>query len=72
MFAGELPVPVIRLIANIHSNGGTKSVTFPGLTNKSTMGFTLPENVGDLGPDITALDLSACNLAGATQTRNLY
>jgi hypothetical protein len=27
-------------------------------------GFTLPANIGDLGPDITGLDLSECNLTG--------
>ena len=29
-------------------------------------GFTLPANIGELGDDITELDLSGCSLTGAS------
>ena len=29
-------------------------------------GFTLPSNIGELGDDITTLDLSDCSLQGAS------
>ena len=29
-------------------------------------GFTLPSNIGELGDDITQLDLSSCSLHGAS------
>ena len=32
-------------------------------------GFTLPSNIGELGDDITELDLSSCSLTGALSTR---
>ena len=51
--AGELPLALIRMKAkgcNV-SLGGNK-------------GFTLPCNIGELGDDITKLDLSTCSLQG--------
>ena len=35
----------------------------PSLTSKMTTGFTFPENIGDLGPDIIFLNLSVCNIS---------
>ena len=32
-------------------------------------GFTLPSNIGELGDDITKLDLSNCSLTGLLSTR---
>jgi|LauGreSBDMM110SN_4_FD.fasta_scaffold180835_1 hypothetical protein len=32
--------------------------------NLAGPGFLLPDNIGDLDPAITELDLSSCNLAG--------
>ena len=32
-------------------------------------GFTLPSNIGELGDDITKLDLSNCSLTGPLGTR---
>ena len=52
--AGELPLEIIRMKAKgcevvLHSNPG----------------FTLPSNIGELGDDITKLDLTDCSLHGA-------
>ena len=33
-------------------------------------GFTLPSNIGELGDDITKLDLSDCSLTGLLSTRS--
>ena len=56
--AGELPLPVVRLLSSMRHNG--KSVDRKG----AGLGFTLPANIGDLDPDITELNLSGCNLIG--------
>ena len=34
--------------------------------DRADPGFTLPANIGDLGPAITVLNLSDCNLIGAS------
>ena len=52
---GELPLELIRMKAKgctvtLHSNDP---------------GFTLPSNIGELGDDITVLDLRCCSLQGA-------
>ena len=52
--AGELPLEVIRMKA--------KGVRVP--LSGNTPGFTLPTNIGELGDDITTLDLSYCSLIG--------
>ena len=52
--AGELPLEVIRMKAK--GMGVILSVNKPG--------FTLPTNIGELGDDITKLDLSSCSLKG--------
>ena len=36
----------------------------------SNVGFTLPSNIGELGDDITKLDLSDCSLTGLLSTRS--
>ena len=54
MRAGELLLELIRMKAK-----GCK-VDISG--NKP--GFTLPSNIGELGDDITELDLSSCSLHG--------
>ena len=64
LLIGGLPLPVIRLISNIRTTWGKESVKFPRVTETMTKGLTLPANVGELGPDITSLDLSACYLSG--------
>ena len=51
--AGELPLALIRIKAK-----GCK-VSLHGNT-----GFTLPSNIGELGDDVTKLDLSDCLLQG--------
>ena len=33
--------------------------------NGNDPGFTLPSNIGELGDDITTLELSSCSLRGA-------
>ena len=53
--AGVLPLEIIRMKAKgcevvLHSNNP---------------GFTLPSNIGELGDDITELNLSECSLTGA-------
>ena len=55
MRAGELPLELIRMNAK-----GCKV----GLSDNEP-GFTLPSNIGELGDDITKLDLSKCSLRGA-------
>jgi hypothetical protein len=55
---GELPLSFICLIAPMRAEN-TRSVGLGGNT-----GFTLPQNMGELGDDITKLDLSSCSLAG--------
>ena len=52
---GELPLELIRMKAK----GSRYSIGLGG--NK---GFTLPSNIGELGDDITELDLSNCSLEG--------
>ena len=52
--AGELPLELIRMKA--------KGCQVELGNNK---GFTLPSNIGELGDDITQLDLSGCSLHGA-------
>ena len=51
--AGELPLELIRMKA--------KGCEVELRYNK---GFTLPNNIGELGDDITQLDLSFCSLQG--------
>ena len=52
---GELPLPVVRLLSRLRTSVHLK---------ESGLGFTLPANIGDLGPGITILSLSNCNLKG--------
>ena len=54
MRAGELPLELIRMKAKgCHVN-----------LRHNDPGFTLPSNIGELGDDITELDLSGCSLRG--------
>ena len=59
-YTGELPLEIIRMKANAVG-------VFVGLDGN--MGFTLPSNIGELGDDITELDLSNCSLTGPRSTR---
>ena len=52
---GELPLGLIRMKAK-----GCKV-----LLSDNEPGFTLPSNIGELGDDITKLDLSGCSLQGS-------
>ena len=56
---GELPLEIIRMKA--------KGVQVYLSRNA---GFTLPSNIGELGGDITKLDLSDCSLTGPRSTRS--
>ena len=56
-YTGELPLEIIRM----------KAKRVVGL--EGNMGFTLPSNIGELGDDITNLDLSSCSLTGRLSTR---
>ena len=38
----------------------------------NTPGFTLPTNIGELGDDITELDLSDCSLTGTIVCPNIH
>ena len=61
MRAGELPLELIRMKAkgcDVYLNG-----------NK---GFTLPSNIGELGDDITELNLYNCSLQGALCSTSAY
>ena len=52
--AGELPLELIRMKAK---------GCYVSLSDNEP-GFTLPSNIGELGDDITELDLSNCSLQG--------
>ena len=56
---GELPLEIIRMKA--------KGVEVSLYENA---GFTLPSNIGELGGDITKLNLSNCSLTGPRSTRS--
>ena len=58
MRAGELPLELIRMKAK-----GCQ-VELSG----NEPGFTLPSNIGELGDDITKLDLRGCSLRGASRS----
>ena len=60
MCKGELPLEIIRMRA--------KDI-IPRFGLNGNKGFTLPSNIGELGDDITKLDLSNCSLAGPRSTR---
>ena len=62
--SGELSLGVIRLIATIRSTKTTENVSFQCKKNPAGLGFTLPQNLGDLDPAILDLDLSDCCLMG--------
>ena len=51
-----MPLPVVRLFSNKMCRIDLQD---------AGPGFTLPANIGDLGPEITQLNLSQCNLTGA-------
>ena len=55
MRAGELPLELIRMKVK-----GCKMSL-----DHNDPGFTLPSNIGELGGDVTTLDLSNCSLRGA-------
>ena len=59
--SGDLPIPVVLLLSLMCSQrkSGVKM-------KKSGPGFTLPPNIGDLGPSITILNLAGCNLRGVS------
>ena len=56
---GELPLEIITMKAK----GCSVSL------GRNKPGFTLPSNIGELGADITKLDLIGCSLRGACRTR---
>ena len=59
---GELPLEIIRMKAK-----GVEVSLFDNAYGNA--GFTLPSNIGELGGDITKLDLSNCSLTGPRSTR---
>ena len=61
MRTGELPLELIRMKAK----GCTVSL------RDNEPGFTLPSNIGELGDDITELDLRHCSLHGAFVVRGM-
>ena len=56
--AGDLPLPVVRLFCSMRCDEKEINLQAAG------PGFTLPDNIGDLDPVITDIDLSECNLIG--------
>ena len=58
---GELPLALIRMKAKGIIPHETNS-RYSGLHGNK--GFTLPSNIGELGDDITTLNLSYCSLRG--------
>ena len=65
---GELPVEIIRLKAKGVIPHGNVIGTGCGLAGNK--GFTLPSNIGELGDDITELNLINCSLTGSLSTRS--
>ena len=55
--AGELPLAVVRLFSHL---------SWSVIITDDGPGFTLPVNIGDLGPAITHLNIGHCYLRGAT------
>ena len=67
MCTGELPVEMIRLKAKgVIPHGDEYGIGCGLAANK---GFTLPSNIGELGDDITELNLISCSLIGSLSTR---
>ena len=64
---GELPVEIIRLKAKGVIPHGDEYGVGCGLARNK--GFTLPSNIGELGDDITELNLGRCSLTGSLSTR---
>ena len=62
MCKGELPLEIIRMKAK-------GIIPQLGLNGNCNKGFALPLNIGELGDDITKLDLSNCSLTGPLGTR---
>ena len=60
---GELPLEIIRMKAK-----GVEVSLFDNAYGNA--GFTLPSNIGELGDDITQLDLSHCSLKGQLSIRS--
>ena len=58
MRAGELPLELIRM----------KAKGCEVALSRNDPGFTLPSNIGELGDDITTLDLRNCSLRGASRS----
>ena len=64
---GELPVEIIRLKAKgVIPHDDAYGV---GCGLGGNKGFTLPSNIGELGDDITELNLRNCSLTGSLSTR---
>ena len=64
---GELPVEIIRLKAKGVIPHGDAYGFGCGLAGNK--GFTIPSNIGELGDDITELNLRKCSLTGSLSTR---
>ena len=63
--AGVLPPSVVCLFSSFRPQSGT--IRHPSLSlelENSGPGFTIPVNIGDLGPAIAEMNLSRCNLIG--------
>ena len=68
MCKGELPLEVIRMKAKGIVSMPYSDGSGNGLSDNK--GFTLPANIGELGDDITTLDLRYCSLTGPLSTRS--
>ena len=71
--AGMLPLPVVRLFSDLGVRYKSSKVSlkdalcfeFLGVDLEDAgSGFMLPTNIGDLGLDLSKLNLSQCNLTG--------
>jgi hypothetical protein len=59
--AGELPLAIVALVARMRSPHRT-TVTQVDLS--ANMGFTLPQDIGNLDPSIRSVNLARCALTG--------
>ena len=63
---GELPLEVIKLRVKLgYEEDEDGDIDWKVKLSGNKPGFTLPSNIGELGDDITSLDLSECSLHGA-------
>ena len=62
LYEGVLPLAVVSAVAKLRLVPGAAREVLAG----NVPGFTLPQDLGELDPQLTLLDLSLCSLTGET------